>query len=115
MSEHQDWAPVTVGGSGGRRAGSATGDRIHHVHNPEGARLRKLDDAEVVRVKKLSAESVTALVGWRRETGLTQKQLDQRCSFPANTVNALESRREGPTDRQLRTLQTTTRLSLSLE
>jgi ribosome-binding protein aMBF1 (putative translation factor) len=54
-------------------------------------------------------------VGWRRETGLTQKQLDQRCSFPANTVNGIESRRAAPTDKQLRLLQTTTRLSLSLE
>ncbi len=108
MSEHQDWTPVTVGARSG-------GDRIHHVHNPEGARLRKLEEAEVVRVKKLSAESVSALVGWRRETGLTQKQLDQRCSFPQNTINGLESRRAAPTDKQLRVLQTTTRLSLSLE
>jgi DNA-binding transcriptional regulator YiaG len=105
---HQDWDPVVV-----RRSGAA--DRIHHVHNPEGARLRKLDDAEMVRVKKLSPASVTALVGWRRETGLTQKQLDQRCSFPANTVNGIEARRDPPTDKQLRVLQATTKLSLSLE
>ncbi len=110
MSEHQDWAPVTVGSRSG-----AGGDRIHHVHNAEGARLRKLDEAEVVRVKKLSAASVTAITGWRRETGLTQKQLDQRCSFPANTMNGLESRRAAPTDKQLRTLQSVTHLSLSLE
>jgi DNA-binding transcriptional regulator YiaG len=108
MSEHQDWDPVTVRAHG-------SGDRIRHVHNPEGARLRKLDEAEIVRVKKLSPESVAALVVWRRENSLTQKQLDQRCSFPANTVNGIEARREGPTDRQLRLLQSTTRLSLSLQ
>ena len=106
ISGHQDWDPVTI--RGGAR------DTVRHVHNAEGVRLRKLEEAEVVRIKKLSPESVTALVGWRRETGLTQKQLDQRCSFPANTINALEARREGPTDRQLRVLQSTTKLSLSL-
>jgi hypothetical protein len=107
MSDGQDWDPVTI-----RRAGGS--DRIHHVHNAEGVHLRKIEDAEVVRIKKLSPESVTALVGWRRENGLTQKQLDQRCSFPVNTVNGLEARRDGPTDRQLRSLQSATKLSLSL-
>jgi hypothetical protein len=106
-SDHQDWEPVVV-----RAHGSS--DRIRHVHNSEGARVHKLEEAEVIRIKKLSPESVTALVGWRRENGLTQKQLDHRCSFPANTVNGIEARREGPTDRQLRALQSATRLSLSL-
>ena len=111
MSDHQDWEPVRLRARGGAGAAAST----HRVHNEESVRLRKLDDADVVRIKKFSRESVIALAKWRDENGLSQKQLDQRCSFPANTINALEARRDGPTDKQLRTLQSVTRLSLSLD
>lgn len=112
MSDHQDWEPVRLRARGG---GGGAGAAAHHVHNEEGVRLRKLDEAEVVRIKKFSRESVLALAKWRGENGLSQKQLDQRCSFPANTINALEARRDGPTDKQMRTLQSVTHLSLSLD
>jgi DNA-binding transcriptional regulator YiaG len=109
-SDHQDWEPVRL-----RSTGGAARDRVHYVHNEEGARLHKLETAEVVRIKKLTSVSVTALQGWRRENDLSQKQLNQRCSFPVNTINKLEARQSGPTDHQLRILQATTKLSLSLD
>lgn len=84
-------------------------------HNLIGASDAKLEKAEVVRVKLLSVDSVRTLQNYRREQSLTQKQLDQRCSFPVNTISNLESRRAGPTVGQLRDLNRITKLGLTLE
>ena len=84
-------------------------------HNATAAAAAKMDAAEHVRVKLLTPESVRALQDYRRENSLTQKQLDQRCSFPANTISALESRRAGPTVGQLRDLNHLLKTGLSLD
>jgi ribosome-binding protein aMBF1 (putative translation factor) len=84
-------------------------------HNAIASAAAKMDEAEHVRVKLLTPDSVRILQDYRRENSLTQKQLDQRCSFPANTVNGLESRRVGPTVGQLRDLNRLLKTGLTIE
>lgn len=113
----QDWEPVRVishaprGGAGGGRGGR--GGR----GAPAGAAIAaKLDAAEApTRSKMLSADAVRTIQDYRRANSLTQKQLDQRCAFPANTINLLEARRDAPTIKQLQVLNRVLKAGLTLE
>lgn len=74
-------------------------------HNATAAALRKVEAAEApVKPRYFTIDGVRALQDYRRDKNLTQKQLDQVCSFPAGTVNLLEGRRVEPTRVQLQRL-----------
>jgi ribosome-binding protein aMBF1 (putative translation factor) len=116
----QDWEPVRVishvahGGAGGR-GGSSTSKRSG---NPAGAAIAaKLDAAETpTRSKMLSADAIRTIQDYRHaNNNMTQKQLDQRCAFPANTINLLEARRDAPTIKQLQVLNRVLKAGLTLE
>jgi hypothetical protein len=110
MSNYQDWAPVTIRGKAGS---NPSGDR--RSQDPEAARLRKLEAAEGAhRIKTLTLESVAAIQAYRREKNLTQKQLDQLFSWPANTANLLESRKVAPSATQLRELNAQLKTGLTI-
>jgi ribosome-binding protein aMBF1 (putative translation factor) len=98
-----------------RSSAAVSAARTHVRHNAGAAAAAKMEDAEIVRVKLLTPDSVRAIQDYRRENSLTQKQLDQRCSFPVNTVNGLESRRAGPTVGQLRDLNRLLKSGLTIE
>lgn len=96
-----------------RSAGAAS--HVTRRHNAGAAAAAKMDAADYIRVKMFTPESVRTIQDYRRENSLTQKQLDQRCSFPANTMNLLESRRAGPTAGQLQALNRLMKTGLSLD
>ena len=98
-----------------RSARAVAASHVTHRHNAGAAAAAKMEAADYVRVKLFSPESVRAIQEYRRTNSLTQKQLDQRCSFPANTVNLLESRRAGPTSGQLQALNRLLKTGLSLD
>jgi ribosome-binding protein aMBF1 (putative translation factor) len=109
MSE-QDWDPVTIHRSG-PGASSAAGPK----RSAEAIRQAKLADADgPVHVKVLSPDAVRALQEYRKANTLTQKQLDQRCAFPPNTIQALESRKAGPSQKQLQVLNQLLKTGLTL-
>ncbi len=110
MDPHKDSATFTI-----RSSAAVAAAHTHHRHNPVAAAAAKMEEAEHVRVKLLTPDSVRAIQDYRRENSLTQKQLDQRCSFPANTISGLESRRAGPTVGQLRDLNRLLKTGLTLE
>jgi ribosome-binding protein aMBF1 (putative translation factor) len=70
---------------------------------------------EVKRAKVFTADSVRAIQDYRRAQTKTQKELDQLCSFPAGTINGFESRKSGPTQRQLQELSRLLKQDLTLE
>lgn len=110
----QDWGTISVG----RRAGGSAAGGAGRPRPTAGAiAAAKIDDTETVavRIKVFSVDSVRAIQDYRRAHSLTQKQLDQACSFPANTINLLESRRTGPTAGQLQTLNRLLKTGLTLE
>lgn len=113
--EHQDWSKVVIRGKPAlekARAEAAMRPRT----SAEAVRLAKLDNGDgPTRPKLLSSESRAELVRLRLAEGLTQAQLDQRCSFPAHTVNQLEANKRAPTSKELSTLNRVLKCGLRLE
>lgn len=90
----------------------STGQR----HNAAAAALRKIEAAEAPAKPRLfSVDSVRALQDFRRDKNITQKQLDQACSFPSGTINLLEGRRVEPTRVQLQRLNNMLGRGLTLD
>ncbi len=107
MSGHDD--TYTIGSKRGAAAEP-------HRHNEVGTAHTKIANAETPgKIKVFSPESVRQIQSWRAEQNLTQKQLDQRCAFPPNTMNGLESRKVGPTSAQLQRLNSLLKTGLTLE
>ncbi len=104
----QDWTTVTIK----RQGDGCVGDKCAVPRAAGAARAAKLEAGEAVVRKFLSAESVAAVQAYRRANQLTQKDLDQRLSWPANTTNAIEGRRVAPTSHQLQQLTNLTRTAL---
>jgi hypothetical protein len=108
-ADGQDWTPVQLV-RGGARGGAG------RPHVPDAVvAAAKLDAAEdPAKPKYFTMDSVKDIQNYRRENGLTQVQLDGRCSFPTGTINKLEGRNRTPTSKELQTLNNLLRLRLVL-
>ena len=107
--EHQDWNPVIL-------HGKAT-PRKHDIvakQNPVAQHLAKIEREEFVKSKTLSHDSRIALQQGRLALKKTQKEIDQLCSFPPNTMSAFESGRSTPNGTQLNTLNRILKITLKL-
>lgn len=106
----QDWTPVIVGKKSYASALGSSGSRV--VPAPAQVKrsndvfhLAKVEAAEApVKMKTLAPEARQKIVAYRGLKQITQKQLDQACAFPANTMRDLESGRLTPSTGQLNTL-----------
>jgi len=105
--DHQDWTEVTVK----KRIA-----KTQHVSaTPEVAKMRKLENDDIhVKPKMLSQESRSTIVKARIANGLSQSELDARCSFPKNTIQQLEANKRAPTSRELQTLNRILKTGLTL-
>lgn len=100
-----DWTPVTIYNT---RASikNLTGSQKTQPRVSDQARaLRKVETSDVFKPRVLTAKSRSDLALARTTKGFTQKQLDQRCQFPANTCNGWEAGRACPTGPQLNIVQ----------
>lgn len=121
----QDWDPVRLGARGGAgRGGHGHGHGRGHASGGAGGGHRsssaaiaaKLDAADTpMRSKTLSADAVRIILDYRAAHTMSQKELDARCSFPANTMKRLELRTLAPTLDQLHTLNRVLKTGLTLE
>jgi ribosome-binding protein aMBF1 (putative translation factor) len=105
----QDWTPVIIGKKSYASALRSSSARVTPTFVPktsnQAQHLAKVEAAEApVKMKTLTAESRQKIVAYRTLREITQKQLDQACSFPANTMRELESGRLTPSTGQLNTL-----------
>ena len=108
----QDWTPVIVGKksyASALRSSTTSSARVAPTFIPKSSNqaqhLAKVEAAEApVKMKTLTAESRQKIVAYRGLKQITQKQLDQACAFPANTMRELESGRLTPSTGQLSTL-----------
>ena len=107
----QDWNPIVLRNK--KVVGTApSGPKVSN----EARRLAKVADAEVpVKSKTLSRESRQAMMQLRAAQKWTQRDLDMRCSFPANTVRDLEAGKVAPTSGQLSRLNQILKTGLKLE
>jgi hypothetical protein len=79
---NQDWIPVSF-----RRQTASKKDTSY-----------KLD--QVLKIKRVSAISLQALIRKRIELSINQTKADSMCSFPKNTFRDIESNRLIPNDWQ---------------
>ena len=103
MNHTQDWDPVVLRGSASQKSAPATakGSKTH-ANAPGTAALRKLEDPEApMKRRQLTPESRQDMIQRRAAGGLTQIQLNQRCSFPANTIREIEAGRLCPSPQQI--------------
>jgi len=109
----QDWNVVQIRNQAAVRSMTQAGAAPRASN--EAAHAAKVAAAETPgRIKTFSTEAVRAIQDYRRAHELTQKQLDQKCSFPPNTMQALEGRKTGPTPRQLQVLNQLLKTGLTL-
>ena len=109
----QDWEAVRIRNQAAVRTMNQAGAAPHASN--EVAKQAKIAAAETPgRIKTLTPEAVRTIQDYRRVNELTQKQLDQKCSFPPHTLQTLEARKTGPTPRQLQILNQLLKTGLTL-
>ena len=98
--ECQDWTPVTF-----RRR---TASKNHNIQprdykKDEKIQMSKLENSDKpIPKKRVSPESLQALIRKRIELTLSQIKADTKCSFPRNTFKDIESNRLIPSEDQRR-------------
>jgi ribosome-binding protein aMBF1 (putative translation factor) len=102
---NQDWETVVIKGANASSKSTSSSHKPGPNYLPGVAALRKLDDPEVsMKRKELVPASRQEMIQRRAALGLTQVQLNQRCSFPANTIRDVESGKLCPSVQQLSVL-----------
>ena len=97
--DHQDWDPVIVRSAKAvatavkKNAGPNVSDAVHAA--------RKIENSEIGKIKMLTPKSRSEMAQARVAKGLTQKQLDQRGQFPANSCNSWEAGKICPSGPQI--------------
>lgn len=113
MNAHiQDWDPVIVHGK------SAPASKVHTQkpkQSPLAAHLAKVEREDYVKPKSLTSESKQAMIQARVAQKMTQVDLDRKCSFPAHTINAIESGKLTPSSGQMNLLNRILKITLKLD
>ena len=98
--DHQNWEPVIIRSVGAKKIFQQAPTNISNsVHA-----ARKIENSEIGKLKTLSSKSRSDMAQARVAKGLTQKQLDQRGQFPANSCNLWESGKVCPSGPQINIL-----------
>lgn len=112
----QNWDPVVLRNTKARQQREATEAANRPKLSAEAIRLAKIaNDEEVKRPKLLSKQSRQDMMQLRAAQKWTQRDLDMRCSFPANTVRDIEAGKVAPTAGQLSRLNQILKAGLKLE
>jgi len=96
----QDWTPVTF-----RRR---TASKNHNIQPRDYKKDEKIQMAKLeisdkpIPKKRVTPESLQALIRKRIELSLSQIKADTKCSFPRNTFRDIEANRLIPTEEQRR-------------
>lgn len=116
--DHQDWNPTILRNGKVMQARKSAEQAAKPKMSAEAIRLAKLasdEDGGIKRAKLLSSESRQAMMRLRAEQKWSQKDLDMRCSFPANTINGIESGKLAPSSGQLNTINRIFKTGFKLE
>jgi len=83
--------------------------------SPATSALRKLEDPDIyIKPKVLSHDSKQLIVAYRIEHKLSQCDLDNRCSFPKNTIQQIEASKRPPSNSELQMLNRLLKTPLKL-
>lgn len=102
--DHQDWTTVTL------RKKTLTPQELQKRSQTVAKRDssdvgRRFAEQDFPKLRFLTPESRTYLIQARVAQKLSQRDLDIRCAFPANTIRDLESGKLAPTSKHLSALQ----------
>jgi ribosome-binding protein aMBF1 (putative translation factor) len=114
----QDWNPTVLRNGKVMQARKAAEQAAKPKVSAEAIRLAKLandDEGTIKRAKTLSTESRQTMMRLRAEQKWSQRDLDMRCSFPANTIRDLENGKLAPSSGQLNTINRVLKTGLKLE
>jgi len=100
--EHQNWEPVTIRSASAVTIATkkALGPKLSEVAHA----TRKLENSDVTKLKMLTGKSRSEMAQARVAKGMTQKQLDQKGQFPANSCNSWEAGKVCPSGPQINIL-----------
>jgi ribosome-binding protein aMBF1 (putative translation factor) len=98
--EHQDWTPVKISSAKAGLKLATDSERSQAMPNSK----KVLEESEIGTFKVLSGKSRSDMAQARVAKGMTQKQLDQRGQFPANSCNSWESGKVCPSGPQINIL-----------
>jgi ribosome-binding protein aMBF1 (putative translation factor) len=116
--DYQDWTPTVLRNGKVMQARKAAEQAAKPKMTAEAIRLAKIandEEGTIKRAKILSTESRQTMMRLRAEQKWTQRDLDMRCSFPANTIRDMESGRIAPSSAQLNILNRVLKTGLRLE
>ena len=115
--EHQDWNPTILRNGKSLQARKSAEQAAKPKISAEAIRLSKLanDETSLKRPKTLSRESRQSMMQLRAQLTLSQRELDARCSFPANTIRDFESGKMTPSSGQLTAIGRVLKVVLKLE
>jgi hypothetical protein len=99
---HQNWEPVTLRSSSTLAKKTIQQSQVNLSEAAHAA--RKLENSDVAKLKMLTGKSRSEMAQARVAKGMTQKQLDQRGQFPANSCNLWESGKVCPSGPQINML-----------
>ena len=103
----QDWTPVILRSSASASKAAAaapTSKNPHFTRSAAAQTAASVEKKEFGTLKTLSAESRKTLIAKRVALKLNQVQLNQRCSFPPNTIRDFENGSLCPSNGQLNLL-----------
>ena len=104
----QDWTPVTFRRRTASKKDHSIQPRDHSIQprdykKDEKIQMSKLENSDKpIPKKRVSPESLQALIRKRIELTLSQIKADTKCSFPRNTFKDIESNRLIPSEDQRR-------------
>jgi hypothetical protein len=115
----QDWIPVVARRRYTKKEQVQNGQGTIQARDPaknEKIRMAKLAESDApVPKKRVSPESLQALIRKRIEMKLTQEKADVTCSFPRNTFKDIESNRLIPNEDQKRRINQNFSIQLKLD
>jgi ribosome-binding protein aMBF1 (putative translation factor) len=102
----QDWTPVILrsASASASKAAVPTSKNPHVTRSAAAQTAASIEKKEFGTLKTLSAESRKTLIAKRVALKLNQVQLNQRCSFPPNTIRDFENGSLCPSNGQLNLL-----------
>lgn len=99
--DSQDWTPVTFRRRTASKKDHSIQSRDHK--KDEKIQMSKLENSDKpIPKKRISPESLQALIRKRIELTLSQIKADAKCSFPRNTFKDIEANRLIPSEEQRR-------------
>lgn len=102
--DHQDWTPVIVRSTQAISTAKKTVQNLGPKVSEAVHAARKLENSDVGKLKMLTGKSRSEMAQARVAKGMTQKQLDQRGQFPANSCNSWEAGKMCPSGPQINIL-----------